>query len=192
MRRFFFFFLFIFNHSASVKLLFCTPSNSKVVVTRNLQLDQNKDKLSLKTLDSTIEITKANGEKASQSSKCSEIDKQVPMLMGVSKAILEMVIFCHQEESNWPLTGTDAELKKRFDLIFSADRYRKGLAELKEQQKALSARIKVGPEIIFLPFFLFLVGQILEPELQVILGRKEAIEANVQTLVSEWGGCCEG
>jgi DNA repair protein RAD50 len=131
------------HSKASVKLLFCTPSNSKVVVTRNLQLDQNKDKLSIKTLDSTIEITKANGEKASQSSKCSEIDKQVPMLMGVSKSILEMVIFCHQEESNWPLTGTDAELKKRFDLIFSADRYRKGLAELKDQQKALTARVKV-------------------------------------------------
>lgn len=112
-------------------------------MTRNLQLDQNKDKLTLKTLDSTIEITKANGEKASQSSKCSEIDKQVPMLMGVSKSILEMVIFCHQEDSNWPLTGTDAELKKRFDLIFSADRYRKGLNELKEQQKALTARTKV-------------------------------------------------
>jgi DNA repair protein RAD50 len=153
------------------------------VVTRNLQLDQNKDKLTLKTLDSTIEITKANGEKASQSSKCSEIDKQVPMLMGVSKAILEMVIFCHQEESNWPLTGTDAELKKRFDLIFSADRYRKGLTELKDQQKALSARIKVITCGGLCLTFSFCYCQILEPEMQVILSRKEAIEANAQTLV---------
>lgn len=69
------------------------------------------------------------------------------MLMGVSKAILEMVIFCHQEDSNWPLTGADAELKKRFDLIFSADRYRKGLTELKDQQKAWSAKIKVSSHL---------------------------------------------
>ncbi len=150
---------------ASVKLLFCTPNNSKVVVTRNLQLEQGKEKQTLKTLDSTIEITKANGVKVSQSSKCSEIDKQVPMLMGVSPAILQSVIFCHQEESNWPLTGTDAELKKRFDLIFSADRYRKGLVELKERQKAMTAQIKV-----------------LEPELQVIQARRDAIEANQQSL----------
>ena len=30
------------------------------------------------------------------SHKCGELDKQVPYLMGVSKAIMENVIFCHQ------------------------------------------------------------------------------------------------
>lgn len=42
--------------------------------------------------------------------------------MGVSKPIIEHVIFCHQETSNWPLTeGT--KVKARFDEIFAATRY---------------------------------------------------------------------
>ena len=35
----------------------------------------------------------------------------MPDHLGVSKAILENVIFCHQEESNWPLSEP-AALKK--------------------------------------------------------------------------------
>jgi len=43
-------------------------------------------------------------------------------LMGVSKAILENVIFVHQDEANWPLQDPST-LKKKFDDIFSATRY---------------------------------------------------------------------
>jgi len=43
----------------------------------------------------------------------------VPAQLGVSKAILQNVIFCHQEESNWPLSEP-AALKKKFDDIFEA------------------------------------------------------------------------
>lgn len=53
------------------------------------------------------------------STKCSEMDEEVPLLLGVSRAILENVIFCHQEESNWPLSEP-AALKKKFDDIFEA------------------------------------------------------------------------
>tara|TARA_B110000238_G_scaffold49680_1_gene54071 strand:- start:5330 stop:5602 length:273 start_codon:yes stop_codon:yes gene_type:complete len=45
-------------------------------------------------------------------------------MMGVSKAILENVVFVHQEDSNWPL-GEAATLKKKFDEIFSATKYTK-------------------------------------------------------------------
>ena len=54
--------------------------------------------------------------------KCSDMDKEIPELMGVSKAVLENVIFCHQEESNWPLSD-NAKLKAKFDDIFSATRF---------------------------------------------------------------------
>lgn len=50
------------------------------------------------------------------------MDKEVPALMGVSKAILENVIFVHQDEANWPLQDPST-LKKKFDDIFSATRY---------------------------------------------------------------------
>lgn len=55
------------------------------------------------------------------STKCSELDEEIPRLLGVSRSILENVIFCHQEESNWPLSEP-ASLKKKFDDIFEATR----------------------------------------------------------------------
>lgn len=37
------------------------------------------------------------------SQRCTDLDKTMPTLLGVSKAILENVVFCHQEDSNWPM-----------------------------------------------------------------------------------------
>ena len=50
------------------------------------------------------------------------MDREIPALMGVSKAVLENVIFVHQDEANWPLQDPST-LKKKFDDIFSATRY---------------------------------------------------------------------
>jgi hypothetical protein len=41
----------------------------------------------------------------------------------VSKAILEHVIFCHQEESDWPLSEPK-KLKEKFDAIFDATKFK--------------------------------------------------------------------
>lgn len=48
----------------------------------------------------------------------------MPELLGVSRAILDNVIFCHQEDSNWPMSDGVA-LKKKFDDIFESTRYTK-------------------------------------------------------------------
>lgn len=50
------------------------------------------------------------------------MDVEIPHLLGVSKAVLENVIFCHQEDSYWPLSEAST-LKKKFDDIFEATRY---------------------------------------------------------------------
>jgi DNA repair protein RAD50 len=55
------------------------------------------------------------------STKCAEMDSEIPQLLGVSKAVLENVIFCHQEDSYWPLSEPSV-LKKKFDEIFEATR----------------------------------------------------------------------
>jgi DNA repair protein RAD50 len=47
------------------------------------------------------------------------MDIEIPRLLGVSKAVLENVIFCHQEDSYWPLSEASV-LKKKFDDIFEA------------------------------------------------------------------------
>ena len=49
------------------------------------------------------------------------MDREIPALMGVSKAVLENVVFVHQDDSNWPLQDPST-LKKKFDDIFSATR----------------------------------------------------------------------
>ena len=50
------------------------------------------------------------------------MDIEIPQLLGVSKAVLENVIFCHQEDSYWPL-AEPLTLKKKFDDIFEATKY---------------------------------------------------------------------
>lgn len=55
------------------------------------------------------------------STKCAEMDIEIPQLLGVSKAVLENVIFCHQEDSYWPFSEP-SNLKKKFDDIFEATR----------------------------------------------------------------------
>jgi DNA repair protein RAD50 len=63
----------------------------------------------------------------------------------VSKAILDNVIFCHQEESNWPLSEP-AALKKKFDEIFEATKYTKALDQIKSIRKELNAELKAENE----------------------------------------------
>ena len=69
-----------------------------------LQATRKNSKLTIKTLDGTMKRTKAaDGRVTELSSKCSDINHHVLSSLGVSKAILNYVLFCHQEDSNWPL-----------------------------------------------------------------------------------------
>ena len=61
--------------------------------------------------------------------------------MGVTTAILESVVFCHQEESEWPLSE-GAKLKAKFDEIFAATKYTKALESVKKLKKDQLGAIK--------------------------------------------------
>jgi DNA repair protein RAD50 len=61
--------------------------------------------------------------------------------MGVSQAVLQNVIFCHQEESNWILAEPKV-LKDKFDAIFASTRYSKALEQVKKTQTDLKNQIK--------------------------------------------------
>lgn len=50
------------------------------------------------------------------------MDEEVPRQLGVSKAILENVIFCHQEDSNWPLAEPAALKKVSLGLCYAGRR----------------------------------------------------------------------
>ncbi|GAX75467.1 hypothetical protein CEUSTIGMA_g2910.t1 [Chlamydomonas eustigma] len=128
---------------AQIKLRFSTSTGQPVVVMRSYQLTQQKKDLQFKTLDSTLQtIDKNTGQKQAITYRCADMDKMVPSLMGVSKAVLENVIFVHQEESNWPLAEGKV-LKEKFDDIFSATKYTKALEALRKLKADKASEVKL-------------------------------------------------
>jgi DNA repair protein RAD50 len=127
---------------ANVKLRFTSRAGQSMVVVRSMELTQRKLKATFKQLDGVLRmIDPDTGERVSLSHKCSELDKQIPQLLGISAPILEHVIFCHQEDSSWPLQD-GAVLKKKFDEIFDSTRYTKALDVLKKTEKDLQTKAK--------------------------------------------------
>jgi DNA repair protein RAD50 len=117
-----------------IKLSFDSINGAQMVCTRSMQLTVKKTSRSMKTLDGQLLVVR-NGERSTISSRCAELDTVMPQYLGVSKAVLEYVIFCHQDESLWPLSEP-AALKKRFDEIFEAQKYTKAITNLKDLVKA--------------------------------------------------------
>lgn len=83
-----------------------------------------------------------DGNTVSITQRCADMDNQVPLLMGVSPAVIENVIFCHQEDSNWPL-GEDKKVKEKFDDIFDSTRYTKALEVIR---KLRSEKVGTGSD----------------------------------------------
>ncbi|XP_051649994.1 DNA repair protein RAD50 [Manacus candei] len=126
---------------AQIRLRFRDVNGDVVAVQRSMICTQKGKTPEFRTLESVITRTK-NGEKiGSLSSKCAEIDREMISALGVSKSVLNNVIFCHQEESNWPLSEGKA-LKQKFDEIFSATRYIKALEALRQVRLKQSLKVK--------------------------------------------------
>lgn len=63
-----------------------------------------------------------------------ELDRIIPQHLGVSEAVLDSVIFCHQDDSLWPMSQP-LMLKKKFDEIFEASKWTKAVDNLKLLRK---------------------------------------------------------
>ncbi|KAK5582204.1 hypothetical protein RB653_003787 [Dictyostelium firmibasis] len=127
---------------AQIKLRFKNPIGKPIVASRSLSLIQKSNKKQeYKQIDASLQSYTSDGQKVSKSFRCSDMDKEIPDLMGVAKPILKHVIFCHQEDSNWPLSES-SKLKLKFDEIFSAVKYTKALKSLKDKRKELTALVK--------------------------------------------------
>ncbi|XP_023867366.1 DNA repair protein RAD50 [Salvelinus sp. IW2-2015] len=125
---------------AQIRLQFTDLNGEKVAVQRSMQSTQKGKKTEFRSLEGVITRIK-HGEKVSLSSKCAELDREMISALGVSKAVLDHVIFCHQEESNWPL-GEGKPLKNKFDAIFSATRYIKVLETLRQLRLKQSNEVR--------------------------------------------------
>lgn len=134
------------NVTGQVKLAFQNANGKSMLLTRTVQLSRKKARTggftnTFKTLEGQLAIIE-NKEKISISSKNAELDSQTPVYLGASPAILEYVIFCHQEDSLWPLSEASV-LKKRFDDIFEASKFTKVIDNLKSIKKDMMVDIKL-------------------------------------------------
>ena len=82
---------------AQIKLKFKDRKPQTMVCVRDLQLSQGRTKMTFKALDTVIMTYQYDAEgkkdKVSISRKCSEMDKLMPELLGVPKAVLDHVVF---------------------------------------------------------------------------------------------------
>ena len=127
---------------AQVKLAFTSANGLNMIVTRNIQLLAKKTTNTFKTLEGQLVAISKAGDRTTLTTRSVELDTQVPLYLGVPKAILEYVIFCHQEDSLWPLSEP-SNLKKRFDEIFQAMKFMKALDNLKVIKKDMAVDIKL-------------------------------------------------
>ncbi|EWC43614.1 hypothetical protein DRE_01501 [Drechslerella stenobrocha 248] len=125
---------------AQVKLSFVNTNGARMVCTRSLQLTVKKTSRTQKTLDGQLLMYKDN-QRSTVSTKCVELDTMLPNFLGVSRSVLDNVIFCHQEESMWPLSEASV-LKKKFDEIFEAQKYTKAIDNIKALRKKQAEEIK--------------------------------------------------
>ena len=107
-----------------------------------MEASQKIKNVSTKTLESVITTRLANGEQTAVSSKCADVNAEMFNLLGVSRPILNYVIFCHQEDSNWPLEE-GSKVKEKFDEIFNSAKYQKCLKNIKDVRKAEMDKAKL-------------------------------------------------
>lgn len=82
-----------------------------------------------------------NGREIQTSKRLEDATVDMCVAMGVSKAIINHVLFCHQEESSWPL-GTDVEVMKIFDEIFGTTEYNNALDKMRAMRKKYEGSVK--------------------------------------------------
>ncbi|GJX50617.1 hypothetical protein Tco_0277462, partial [Tanacetum coccineum] len=90
-------------------------------------------------------------QKVCLSYRCADMDREIPALMGVSKAILENVIFVHQDEANWPLqwqcfscTTGRLIIKANYNTYNKVNQYTKALEVIKKLHKEQAQEIKLS------------------------------------------------
>lgn len=118
---------------ANVGVKFTSLDGKQHVVHRKLQCKIEKSgKRTYKSLESSW---KEEGEERSTTSpRVQNINAELSRLLGVAPAILDSVIFCHQDESLWPMSEPNV-LKKKFDEIFDAQKWTKGVDVVKMSRK---------------------------------------------------------
>ncbi|PZC79526.1 hypothetical protein B5X24_HaOG216191 [Helicoverpa armigera] len=158
---------------AQIKLKLANAQSKNLEITRSMKVALTKKKTTFRTMDSLLSVTDDTGRTKDISKKCADLDSVLHDELGVSKAILNAVIFCHQEESSWPL-DEGKKVKERFDEIFDSDKYSNCFDRLKKIRKAYAVDIKILVDRV----------EVLE-EQKKELDKKKLDVINTETRISE-------
>ena len=120
-----------------------SKDGAPLVIVRSFQLTAKKASMQYKAVDQAVQLAGADGRKATTTYRCSDMDRIVPLTIGIDAALLDAVVFVHQDESLWPL-GDTATLKKKFDDIFAATKYTKALESLRKARLEAAGAAKVA------------------------------------------------
>ncbi|XP_017008025.3 DNA repair protein RAD50 [Drosophila takahashii] len=140
--------IFGLNESlAQIKMQVRDKRGAQVSICRTMKVSNKRNKVSFETMDSTINFLTGAGQtkrenQDSLSGRTADIDVAISDFMGVSKAIINNVLFCHQEDSSWPLDEAK-KLKEKFDAIFGITEYNKALDKIIKLRKEAMEELKV-------------------------------------------------
>ncbi|CAH1974539.1 unnamed protein product [Acanthoscelides obtectus] len=127
----------------NVKLKYTDNIGNVITVSRFMQVQKKDDgKMQFRSLDVNIRKHAPDGETNDISGRCVDADNFCCNSLGVSKSILNNVLFCHQENSYWPL-DEPKKLKEKFDEIFEAVKYNKYIDFVRKDIKNRKLKIKV-------------------------------------------------
>uniref|UniRef100_A0A1I8A0M8 AAA_23 domain-containing protein n=1 Tax=Steinernema glaseri TaxID=37863 RepID=A0A1I8A0M8_9BILA len=129
----------------SIMLTFRDAKGQEVTATKRMYATTSarskKGEATTRSDEFTLSYKDGLGETHSISSKVLDFNKEMINRLGVPKAILDLVLFCHQEESNWPLSEPKS-LKSKFDAIFEVTKYTRALQNVKKMIKDFEGKIK--------------------------------------------------
>ncbi|XP_043285323.1 DNA repair protein RAD50 [Venturia canescens] len=127
----------------NVKAEIADVRGDRLIISRTVEAQRVNQTVKFKTLDNAIvRINRRTKEKTQLTGTCAAVDVEVLSSIGVSKAILNYVLFCHQDDSNWPFED-GKRLKERFDQIFDTSRYNKALDVLRKIIKDKQTQAKI-------------------------------------------------
>ncbi|XP_055312928.1 DNA repair protein RAD50-like [Sitodiplosis mosellana] len=114
-----------------VELTIKDTSGREIVISRKHKVC--KDRKTGSSVESTVSQFE-NGNQTPLERRVLGATGDVCDIMKVSKAIIDHVLFCHQEDASWPIDG-DSVVKKIFEDVFETDRYNKSLEKMRKLYK---------------------------------------------------------
>lgn len=130
----------------SIKIKFTDAEKNTLTISRVIQVSHTAaGALQFKKVNYSVRKRNKDDPDMVQdiSGRCVDIDAYCCTALNVSKSIFNNVLFCHQENSLWPL-DEPKKLKEKFDDIFEATRYKKCVESLRKTIKEKETHLKTG------------------------------------------------